>query len=259
VVVTPHQPAVQRESARDAARAVSAADRIRQTWEDRGGFRGRLTTVQNGAIGKGFIGTAFFFFLVAGVQALLMRVQLARPENTFLDPETFNQLFTMHGTTMMFIFAVPIMEAFANVLLPPMLGARELPFPRMTSFGYWSYAAGAVLFYSSYLVGAVPDGGWFGYVPLTGPTYSPGLGIDFWLLGLSVAEVAAMGAGVELVVAVLKMRAGHGDQPDATVRLVCPGDGVRDHLCLHAVPGRHHAPGVRSKARHPFLRPGRRR
>ena len=195
MAVTTHAPE-RRESTGEATIATSAADRIRRTWEDRGGFRGRLTTVQNGAIGKAFISTTFLFFLVAGVQALLMRVQLARPQNTFLDAETFNQLFTMHGTTMMFIFAVPIMEAFANVLLPPMLGARELPYPRMTSFGYWSYAAGALLFYSSYLVGAVPDGGWFGYVPLTGPTYSPGLAIDFWLLGLSVAEVAAMGAGV---------------------------------------------------------------
>ncbi len=159
MAITTRESEARRESAEDEHRAASAADQIHRVWTDRGGFGGWLTTVQNGTIGTRFTGTAFFFFLVAGVQALLLRIRLAQPENTFLDPRVYNQLFTMHGTTMMFIFAVPIMEAFANVLLPPMLGARELPFPRMTSFGYWSYAAGALLFCSSFLVGAVPDGG----------------------------------------------------------------------------------------------------
>src|SRR5919108_5181713 len=108
---------------------------------------------------------------------------------------------------MMFLFAVPIMEAPANLSLPLMLGTRELPFPRMTAFGYWTYLWGGIFFYSSFLFGQVPDGGWYAYVPLTGPGYSPNQRIDYWLLGLSVAEVAAIGAGIELTVAIMKFRA----------------------------------------------------
>jgi cytochrome c oxidase subunit I+III len=207
VTVTTREARTRPEPAGKDSDGPSAAERIRQTWADPPGFGGWLIAVQNGAVGGRFVCTAFLFFLVAGVQALLIRTQLARPENTFLSAQVFNELFTMHGTTMMFIFAVPIMEAFAILVLPSMLGTREMPFPRMSSFGYWSYALGALLFYFSFVVGAVPDGGWFGYVPLTNATYSPGLAIDFWLLGLSVAEVAALGAGVELTVSVLKVRA----------------------------------------------------
>ena len=182
-------------------------DRIARTWQDPPGIRGFFTTVQNGPIVNRFLWTAFAFFLIGGIEALLMRIQLMSPENTFLAPSTYNQLFTMHGSTMMFLFAVPIMEAFANYLLPVMLGTRELPFPRMTAFGYWTFLFGGVLFYTSFFFGTVPDGGWYAYVPLTGTEFSPGLAIDFWLLGLSVAEIAAIGAGIELTVAILKFRA----------------------------------------------------
>ncbi|MGE3912345.1 MAG: cytochrome c oxidase subunit I, partial [Chloroflexota bacterium] len=184
---------------------VSAA--LSKTWTDPGGWTGWIITVQNGPIANRYMLTAFVFFLIGGLQALLMRTQLARPENTFLDPQTYNELFTMHGSTMMFLFAVPFAEALANFLLPVMLGCRELPFPRMTAFGYWTYLWGAMLFYSSFLFGLEPDAGWYAYVPFSGPTYSPSLRIDFWLLGLSVAEVAAIGAGIELTVAIMKFRA----------------------------------------------------
>ena len=113
-----------------------------RTWTDPTGIVGLFTTVQNGPIVNRFLWTAFAFFLLGGVQALLMRIQLIRPENTFLAPSTYNQLFTMHGSTMMFLFAVPVMEAFANYLLPVMLGTSELPFPRMTAFGYWTFLFG---------------------------------------------------------------------------------------------------------------------
>ena len=198
---------VERGAAKGASDAEQRSDRLTQTWTDPGGVGGWIITVQNGPISNRYMFTAFAFFLVGGIQALLMRTQLARPESTFLDPQTYNGLFTMHGSTMMFLFAVPFMEAIANYLLPVMLGCRELPFPRMTAFGYWTYLWGGLLFYSSFLFGAVPDGGWFAYVPLTGIEYSPGLAIDFWLLGLSVAEVAAIGAGIELTVAIMKFRA----------------------------------------------------
>ncbi len=182
-------------------------DQLERTWTDPGGIRGFFTTVQNGPIVNRFLWTAFASFLLAGIQAVLMRTQLIRPENTFLGPDTYNQLFTMHGSTMMFLFAVPIMEAFGNYLLPVMLGNRELPFPRMTAFGYWTFLFGVILFNMAFFFGAVPDGGWFAYVPLTNKEYSPGLAIDFWLLGLSVAEVAAIGAGIELTVSIIKFRA----------------------------------------------------
>ena len=113
----------------------------------------------------------------------------------------------MHGSIMMFLVTVPLMEALANFLLPVLLGARELPFPRMTAFGFWTFLFGGLFFYSSFRVGQVPEVGWTAYVPLSGKVFSPDLGVDFWLLGLSVAEVAAIGAGIELTIAMLKMRA----------------------------------------------------
>jgi cytochrome c oxidase subunit I+III len=182
-------------------------DQLTRTWTDPGGVGGWITTVQNGPISNRYMFTAFMFFLVGGLQAVLMRTQLIRPQNDFLDPQTYNELFTMHGSTMMFLFAVPFMEAIANYLLPVMLGCRELPFPRMTAFGYWTYLWGGLLFYSSFLVGLEPDAGWYAYTPLSGTEFSPGLRLDFWLLGLSVAEVAAIGAGIELTVAIMKLRA----------------------------------------------------
>ncbi|MFN0071791.1 MAG: cytochrome c oxidase subunit I [Chloroflexota bacterium] len=191
----------------DESAVQEEPDQLTKAWTDPGGVRGWIITVQNGPLANRYILSAFVFFLIGGVQALLMRIQLVRPENTFLDPLTYNQLFTMHGSTMMFLFAVPMMEALAAYILPTMLGTRELPFPRMTAFGYWTYLWGGIFFYSSFLFGAAPDGGWYAYLPLTGSQYSPGWSIDFWLLGLSVAEVAAIGAGIEFTTAIMKQRA----------------------------------------------------
>ncbi len=151
--------------------------------------------------------TAFVFFLVGGLQALLLRVQLATSENTLLDARTYNQIFTMHGTTMMFLFVIPFIEAIASYVLPLMLGTRDLPFPRLTALSYWTYLFGGLFLYASFLVGAAPDGGWFAYAPLSSKEYSPGLGLDFWDIGLSVAEVSAIGAAAELTIGILRMRA----------------------------------------------------
>jgi cytochrome c oxidase subunit I+III len=163
--------------------------------------------VNNIPIALRYIGASFFFLFAGGVMALLLRIQLAVPENGFLDPETYNQLFTMHGTTMMFLFVIPFIEALANYFLPLLLGTRDLPFPRFTTLAFWTFLWGGLLVYASFLFGVAPDGGWFAYVPLTNRTYSPGIGMDFWDIGLSVAEIAAMGAAAELIVAVLRMRA----------------------------------------------------
>ena len=126
-----------------------------------------VTAVNNTVIGYFYIGTAFLFFLLAGVLALLMRAQLAVPSNTFLSQETYNQIFTMHGTVMMFLFAVPAVEAMGVLLLPQMLGARDLPFPRLGAFAFWAYFVGGLVFFSTLFFDLAPSGGWFMYPPLT--------------------------------------------------------------------------------------------
>jgi cytochrome c oxidase subunit I+III len=166
-----------------------------------------VTEVNNTHIGVIYIATGFLFFLGAGVLALLMRIQLAYPDNTFLDAERYNQFFTMHGTVMMFLFAVPIVEAFAVLLLPSMLGARDMPFPRLSALGYWCYAIGGIFVFASLFFNAAPDGGWFMYPPLTGAKFSPGISTDVWILGLGFVEIAAVAAAVELIVGILKTRA----------------------------------------------------
>ncbi|MGH6767973.1 MAG: cbb3-type cytochrome c oxidase subunit I, partial [Xanthobacteraceae bacterium] len=126
-----------------------------------------ISAVNNTVIGYFYIATAFLFFLLAGILALLMRTQLAMPSNTFLSQDTYNQIFTMHGTVMMFLFAVPAVEAMGILLLPQMLGARDLPFPRLSAYGFWSFILGGVFLCGSLFFNAAPRGGWFMYPPLT--------------------------------------------------------------------------------------------
>ncbi|HEX6434372.1 MAG TPA: cytochrome c oxidase subunit I, partial [Gemmatimonadales bacterium] len=178
-----------------------------ETWDQPKGFIGFLATIDNIPIAVRYMVTSFGFFIAGGILALLMRVQLARPENGFVDPHTYNQLFTMHGTTMMFLFIIPFLEAFANYLIPLLNGTRDLPFPRLTALSYWTYLFGGIFIYSSWFFGLAPDGGWFAYLPLNAKQYSPGLNMDFWDIGLSVAEVAALGAAAEMIVGILRMRA----------------------------------------------------
>jgi cytochrome c oxidase subunit I+III len=163
--------------------------------------------INNIPISHRYMAASFGFFLVGGVLALLMRVQLAVPQNDFLDPVTYNQLFTMHGTTMMFLFVIPFIEAVANYFLPLLLGTRDLPFPRFTALAFWTFLWGGLFLYSSFLFDAAPEGGWFAYVPLSNRSFMPGLGMDFWDIGLSVAEIAALGAAAEILVAIFRMRA----------------------------------------------------
>jgi cytochrome c oxidase subunit I+III len=182
-------------------------DELKKTWTDPQTFIGWFSTVQNGPIVYRLMTTVFIYFLLGGVEAIVMRTQLARPENTLLSPQLYDGLLTMHGSTMIFLFATPMMEAFAEFLLPVTLGARELPFPRMTAFLYWVLLFGGVMFNGAFLVGQLPQAGWFAYTPLSNITFSPDLGIDFWLLGLDVAQIAAIGDVFELGTAILRMRA----------------------------------------------------
>lgn len=185
----------------------STLEQLERTWDDPRGFVGALKALQNDTLGGRMVALAFFMFLLGGINILLVRIQLARPENDFLSPERFNQFFTMHGSTMMFLFAVPLLEGLAIMILPFMLGNREMPFPRLGIFSFWTFLFGGILFYSSMFFNAMPDVGWFAYPPLSNEHYSPGLPTEFWLLGLSVAEVAAIAAGIEIMIAVLRMRA----------------------------------------------------
>ncbi|WP_313195152.1 cytochrome c oxidase subunit I [Shinella zoogloeoides] len=179
---------------------------LREVWRTPSGWR-YWTSVNNTEIGLWYGSAAFLFMLFAGVLALLVRVQLAVPDNDFLSADTFNQAFTLHGTVMMFLFAVPIFEAVAIFLLPSMLGARELPFPRLSAFGFWSFALGGIFVCGSIFFGAAPNTGWFMYPPLATDKEYSGIGADIWLLGLSFIEVASIAAAVELIVGIMKCRA----------------------------------------------------
>ncbi len=179
---------------------------LEAVWKTPSGWR-FFKSVNNTNIGLLYIGTALLFFLLAGVLGLLMRTQLAVPDNTLLSPSTYNQVFTMHGTVMMFLFAIPVVEAIAVYLLPNMLGARDLPFPRLSAYAYWAYAIGGLAFFATLFVGLAPDGGWFMYPPLTGKAYSPGLNADFWLLGIGFIEISAIAGAIELIVGILFTRA----------------------------------------------------
>ena len=180
------------------------ARRLLDAWETPKGWR-YWSAVNNTEVGLWYTATAFAFLLFGGVLALLMRVQLAVPGNDFLSADLYNQVFTLHGTVMMFLFAIPIFEAFAIMLLPQMLGARDLPFPRVSAFGYWCFLIGGIFVCGSIFFGEAPRGGWFMYPPLT-TAYDDGHGADIWLLGLSFIEVASIAAAVELIVGVVKTR-----------------------------------------------------
>jgi cytochrome c oxidase subunit I+III len=181
-------------------------EELERVWRTPRGLR-FLTTVNNATIGQLYIGTALLFFVLAGVLGLLIRAQLAVPDSTLLSPGLYNQVFTMHGTVMMFLFAIPVVEAISVFLLPAMLGARDLPFPRLSAYAYWAYAAGGLGFFVSLFVGLAPDGGWFMYPPLTGKEHSPGINADFWLLGIGFIEISAIAGAIELIVGILFTRA----------------------------------------------------
>jgi cytochrome c oxidase subunit I+III len=179
-------------------------DRLLRTWASPRGWR-YFSDVNNSQVGIWYTGMTFFFLLFGGVLALIMRIQLAVPDNDFVSAEFYNQAFTVHGSVMMFLFAIPVFEAIAVLLLPQMLGARDLPFPRLSAFGFWAFFIGGVFLAGSIFFDAAPRGGWFMYPPLTS-SYQPGIGADIWLLGFSFIEVAAIAAAVEMIVGTLKCR-----------------------------------------------------
>ena len=145
--------------------------RLLHSWSRPPGVIGWLSTTDHKEVGRRYIVTALIFFAFAGVLALIMRSQLATPESGLISADRYNQIFTMHGTTMMFLFAVPVMEAMAIYLVPLMVGTRNIAFPRLNAFSYWIYLGGGVMLWAAFLLNIGPDVGWFSYVPLAGPEY----------------------------------------------------------------------------------------
>jgi cytochrome c oxidase subunit 1 len=176
-------------------------------------LHGWVTTVDHKKIGILYILMSLFFLVVGGVEALLMRWQLFWPRNTVLHPDTFNQLFTMHGTTMVFFVGMPLLAGMANYLVPLMIGARDMAFPRLNALGFWATLFGGLLTYFSFVAGGAPAIGWFAYAPLTAHAYARGSGVDLWALGLLVSGVGSVAGAVNIVTTVLALR--------------CPGMALR--------------------------------
>src|SRR3954467_1755997 len=183
------------------------AEELEEVWADAPGVPGFFSTIDHKRIGMRYIYTAFFFFFTSGIMALVMRNQLATPGNHVVGPEVYNQLMTMHGTTMIFLFNTPVLAGFGNYVLPLQLGTRDMAFPRLNAFSYWIFVLSGIFFYASFLTGKAPDGGWFGYTPLTSATFSPGINLDFWGLAIVFVGISTTVGAVNFIVTTFKMRA----------------------------------------------------
>ena len=171
------------------------------------GFWSWVTTVDHKRIGILYGVTAFIFFLLGGIEALLIRVQLSRPNLDVLSADAYNQMFTMHGTTMIFLAVMPLGAAFFNFLIPLMIGARDVAFPRLNALSYWVFLFGGLFIYTGFLFGKAPNQGWYGYAPLTIKPYSPGSGVDYWLIGIQILGIASLASAFNFIVTILNMRA----------------------------------------------------
>ncbi|AUW57039.1 cytochrome c oxidase subunit I [Sphingobium sp. SCG-1] len=191
----------------EALQGAELEARLHRTWSRAPGLWGWLTTVDHKDIGRRYIYTAMTLLILGGALAAAMRLQLATPESGLISAARYNQIFTMHGTTMMFLFAVPVMEAVAIYIIPLMVGTRNIAFPRLNAFSYWTYLFGALLLWVAFALNVGPDAGWFMYVPLSGPEFTPGKRTDIWAQMITFTEVAAIAVAVELIVTILKFRA----------------------------------------------------
>ncbi|OQY92203.1 MAG: cytochrome c oxidase subunit I [Chloroflexi bacterium UTCFX4] len=198
------------------------------------GLMSWITTVDHKRIGILYLITAVIFFIVGGIEALIIRTQLAAASNTLVGPNLYNELFTMHGTTMIFLAVMPLNSGFGNYLVPLMIGARDMAFPRLNALGYWLFLFGGLLLYSSFLVGGAPDAGWFGYAPLSERAYSPTHGVDFWILSLQLLGISSIVGSLNFIVTIINMRA-----PGMTINrlpLLVWGTLVTSLLVIFALP-----------------------
>jgi cytochrome c oxidase subunit 1/cytochrome c oxidase subunit I+III len=183
------------------------AERLERIWSESPGLGSWLDTVDHKRIGKRYCFTAFAFFLAGGIEALLVRTQLIGPDLGLIGPDAFNELFSMHGITMIFLFVTPMLFGFGNYLVPLQIGARDMAFPRLNAFGYWVFLFAGLFMYSSFLIGQAPNNGWFNYPPLSNRAYSPELHIDFYTLGLIFLGVSTTAGSINFIVTILKLRA----------------------------------------------------
>lgn len=184
-----------------------SSETLSKTWNNPSGIWEWLKIVNHKNMGRRYIFTALIFFIAAGVLGLLMRMQLAGPENKFIGPNLYNQIFTVHGTTMMFLFAIPIVEGFGVYVVPLMIGTRDMCFPRLSAYSYYIFLIGGVLLWLSLFLNMAPDAGWFDYVPLAGKRFSPSHRVDVYATVITFIEVSALAAAVELIVTIFKQRA----------------------------------------------------
>ncbi len=186
---------------------VATAERLTQVWETPSGFVSGLFTVDHKEIGRRYLLTTFAFFLIGGIEAAILRVQLARPAESIVGPHTYDQVFTLHGVTMLFLFATPvIVGSFGNFMIPLQIGARDMAFPRLNALSYWVFLFAGLLMYGSLIVGSPPNDGWFAYVPLSTQTYTPGPNQDFWSLGLLFLTVSSTVSAINFIVTIFKLR-----------------------------------------------------
>src|SRR5205085_9316764 len=181
--------------------------KLAESWANPPGFIGWLSSVDHKDIGRRYIVTALIFLALGGALALVMRLQLSKPDNDIVGAARFSELFTMHGTTMMFLFAVPVMQGMQIYLTPLMIGSRANAFPRLNAFSYWTYLAGGCLLWVAFVLNIAPDVGWFAYPPLSGPQYGVGKRADIWAQMVTFTEVAALAGAVSLTATILKQRA----------------------------------------------------
>jgi cytochrome c oxidase subunit I len=183
------------------------ADRLEEIWKTKPGLLGWLSSVDHKQIGRRYLVTAFAFLIIGGIEALIMRIQLAHSEQHLLTPDQYNQLFTMHGMTMIFLYALPILSGFSNFLWPLLLGSRDMAFPRMNAFSYWVFLFSGIFLYASFPIGHTPDAGWFNYVPYSSRKYDPGLGMDIYALGMVFYGISTTVGAINFVVSVLRTKA----------------------------------------------------
>ncbi|MDX6655366.1 MAG: cytochrome c oxidase subunit [Solirubrobacteraceae bacterium] len=192
----------------DTSQGRARADRLERIWREPSGLFGWLKTTDHKRIGLMYLFASLTFFAAGGTEALLIRTQLIGPDIHVLGPQAYNQVFTMHGITMIFLFVIPIATgAFGNYLVPLMIGARDMAFPRLNALSFWIFAASGIFMYTGMAIGQAPDAGWFDYVPLASRAFSPGRGIDFYALGLIFNSISTTAAAVNFIVTIFRMRA----------------------------------------------------
>ena len=186
---------------------ATANGRLAMLWETPHSLWGAATTVDHKIVGIRYLVTAFAFLVIGGIEALIMRLQLAGSDLQLLHPEAYNQLFTMHGITMIFWYAAPILSGFANYLIPLMLGARDMALPRLNAFSYWVFLFSGIFVYASFVLGQAPRAGWFAYAPYTAKQYSPDMGMDFYALALIFLTISQTGGAINFLVTIFRLRA----------------------------------------------------